>query len=185
MLEKVVLKQSNRQTLEEHLKIKFNDENFKLADKKYKRLQNRLTRFVTCDNRCKLKAFVKSCIGTNTEIVMEDLHLHEAKTNSRKINNMMKRLHIQRIKTDIIGYAKEYKVKVNLVNPSYTSQQCPICNTIDKKNRQTQEHFKCVNCGYEANADYNASNNIKNRYLNGQSYLGLRYFEVKEKIMNN
>jgi uncharacterized Zn finger protein len=31
--------------------------------------------------------------------------------------------------------------------------------------RVYQETFKCVECGYETNADFNAANNIKNRVL--------------------
>ena len=47
----------------------------------------------------------------------------------------------------------------------YTSQECSCCHHISKKNRQTQEHFHCENCGFELNADLNASINIKNRIL--------------------
>lgn len=49
---------------------------------------------------------------------------------------------------------------VRYVDPAYTSQQCSICGHIDKENRQTQEKFKCVKCGFELNADHNASINI-------------------------
>lgn len=34
------------------------------------------------------------------------------------------------------------------------------CGHIDKENRQTQEKFKCTKCGFELNADHNASINI-------------------------
>ena len=38
---------------------------------------------------------------------------------------------------------------------------------IDKENRINQEKFKCVKCGFELNADHNASINISrsNKYL--------------------
>lgn len=42
----------------------------------------------------------------------------------------------------------------------YTSQRCSCCGTIDKVNRQSQAKFNCVSCGYQANADLNAANNI-------------------------
>lgn len=59
----------------------------------------------------------------------------------------------------------EYKanrigIKVRYVNPAYTSQTCSKCGHIDKENRQTQEKFKCTKCGFELNADHNASINI-------------------------
>ena len=47
------------------------------------------------------------------------------------------------------------------VNPAYTSQTCYECGTINKRSRLTQSEFKCVACGYQANADINASLNIR------------------------
>ena len=58
---------------------------------------------------------------------------------------------------------KKYGITISLTNPEYTSQECSHCHHISKKNRQTQEHFHCENCGFELNADLNASINIKTR----------------------
>lgn len=49
------------------------------------------------------------------------------------------------------------------VNPMHTSQTCPVCHTIDKRNRPTQAEFKCVECGYADNADVVAAKNIAER----------------------
>ena len=57
-------------------------------------------------------------------------------------------------KADRIG------IKVRYINPAYTSQTCSKCGYTDKENRQTQEKFKCTKCGFELNADHNASINI-------------------------
>lgn len=59
----------------------------------------------------------------------------------------------------------EYKaeregIKVRYIDPAYTSQTCARCGHIDKENRQTQEKFICTECGFELNADHNASINI-------------------------
>ena len=35
------------------------------------------------------------------------------------------------------------------------------CGFVDRHNREIQEIFHCINCDYECNADYNASQNIK------------------------
>ena len=45
------------------------------------------------------------------------------------------------------------------VNPAYTSQRCSECGFVHKLNRKG-ENFCCRNCGYKADADYNASRNI-------------------------
>lgn len=58
--------------------------------------------------------------------------------------------------------ADRFGIKVRYVDPSYTSQKCSSinCGHIDKKNRPSQEKFKCIKCGYELNADHNAAINI-------------------------
>ncbi|MBU5335882.1 RNA-guided endonuclease InsQ/TnpB family protein [Intestinibacter bartlettii] len=61
--------------------------------------------------------------------------------------------------------AKRECIKVEFVDPAYTSQTCSKCGHVSKDNRQTQEHFKCVNCGYELNADHNAAINIARRSI--------------------
>ncbi|MGC8691756.1 MAG: zinc ribbon domain-containing protein [Thermoplasmata archaeon] len=59
----------------------------------------------------------------------------------------------------------EYKAEdtgkiVVYVNTKHTSQKCSKCGYIDKNNRYGSV-FKCKNCGYELNADLNASRNIE------------------------
>lgn len=56
--------------------------------------------------------------------------------------------------------AEERGIKVVLINPEYTSQRCSACGYIDRENRSNQSTFKCIQCGFETNADYNASKNI-------------------------
>ena len=76
-----------------------------------------------------------------------------------------------------LGYTKEQKRQINLikgvltlleekiklynlpieiiyVNPAYTSQTCPNCGFVAKKNRDYQaRQFRCQHCGYTANDD--------------------------------
>lgn len=65
----------------------------------------------------------------------------------------------------IIDKAKEHGIKVVKVKPNHTSQRCNKCGFIHKDVnkemwRPTQSSFKCLNCGYETNADLNAARNI-------------------------
>jgi putative transposase len=46
------------------------------------------------------------------------------------------------------------------VPPQYTSQRCSCCGSVTAANWKDQEHFACVSCGYEGNADVNAARNI-------------------------
>ena len=69
----------------------------------------------------------------------------------------------------------EYKAKdagkdVLYINPKHTSQKCSRCGYIDKNNRHGSV-FRCKNCGFELNADLNASRNIE--VLNKSEYFRL------------
>ena len=64
------------------------------------------------------------------------------------------------LQTKIEYKAKECGIKIQIINPQYTSQRCSRCGYINSDNRKTQANFLCLKCGFEANADYNASQNI-------------------------
>lgn len=64
------------------------------------------------------------------------------------------------LQTKIKNKANEYGIEVRQVDPQFTSQRCSKCGCIQKENRPTQAKFCCVKCGYKANADYNASQNL-------------------------
>ncbi|MEU4608257.1 transposase [Kribbella sp. NPDC023972] len=51
-------------------------------------------------------------------------------------------------------------VRVEKVNPAYTSQTCSVCGHRAPGNRENQAVFRCVACGHQANADVNAAINI-------------------------
>jgi len=176
-LDKVVKKQANRQRLEEHLKIKLQDEDYKLSDKRYLRSQTKLSTFVKTDNRFRIKQFLKG--RENDLIVMENLEIGYSKTHSKQVNYLLKRLKIQNIKTDLLKYCDDYGINTAKINPAFTSQQCPVCGSISKENRKTQETFCCVNCGHTNNADLNASENIKNRYGDDRIKLSTPFWMVK------
>ena len=64
----------------------------------------------------------------------------------------------------------EYKTELIKVDAKYSSQECNNCGYIAKENRPNQEMFRCIKCGHEGNADFEASLTIKKR---GQSLLKL------------
>ena len=51
-------------------------------------------------------------------------------------------------------------VQISSKNPWKTSQRCPVCGNIDRRNRRG-EKFKCTNCHHISNADYNAAQNLE------------------------
>lgn len=85
--------------------------------------------------------------------------------NDLNYNRRLRILHLGSLKDEFEHIARKYGIAVSLVQSYYTSQTCPKCGCIDKENRKDQEHFECVDCGYKANADLNASRNIRNRVV--------------------
>lgn len=58
-------------------------------------------------------------------------------------------------------------IKVNMVNPKYSSQRCSSCGFIHEDNRISQSKFICLDCGEQMNADHNASKNISMAHTPG------------------
>jgi putative transposase len=166
-------------SLDIHLKNTKNDDYIPISTKRLVRQYSKLNHMVNCDNRYKIKQFLKG--RENDLIVMEDLHIQETKLH-KETNMLLRLLHIQQIKNDIQKYCKEYGINLELINPAYTSQQCPICGHVGKENRKTQEKFYCVNCHHEDNADHNASVNIANRIYIPEIKLNTPNWRIKELI---
>jgi len=62
----------------------------------------------------------------------------------------------------------EYKarlkgVRVVVVDPAHTSQTCPRCGHIDRRNRRSGRLFRCRACGFQHNADVVAALNLARR----------------------
>ena len=85
--------------------------------------------------------------------------------NDLNYNRRIKLLKLSSLKDEFEHIARKYGIAVSLVQSYYTSQTCPVCGCIDKKNRKNQEEFECIECGYKENADFNASVNIKQRLV--------------------
>lgn len=60
--------------------------------------------------------------------------------------------------------AQQYRVRVVLVPPAWTSQECPQCGMTNKLNRQGED-FKCINCGHHDRADVVGARNVLRRAL--------------------
>jgi IS605 OrfB family transposase len=108
-----------------------------------------------------VKEFINDIKNEKVLIVMEDLNILEfdrGKKRNRYDSNWAKGKLLQKLQETLDWDGKKYKE----VEPAYTSQECPICHNVDKKNRNGK-HFKCTYCGYESDADYVAALNIKAR----------------------
>ncbi|MGI0034307.1 MAG: RNA-guided endonuclease InsQ/TnpB family protein [Nitrososphaera sp.] len=115
-------------------------------------------------NHCISKQIVLAAKRSNLAVGLEDLkHIRE---RVKATKEQRKRLHnwsFGQLRSFVEYKAKKYGVPVVIVNPAYTSQECPKCGHVDKRNRPKQELFRCVACGHSANADAAAACNIAGR----------------------
>jgi len=104
-------------------------------------------------------------------IVLEDLELMVksfAKSDEFegfKYSRLIRMLNLTSLKHTIKGIAYRHGITVTFVQAHYTSKGCSRCGCVSDENRKSQEVFKCISCGLEINADYNAALNIKNRVV--------------------
>lgn len=68
----------------------------------------------------------------------------------------------------LLHYKCEYNgIKIDYVDPRYTSQKCNRCKQIDK-NARNKSKYVCRHCGYTDHADINAAKNIRDNYVFSQ-----------------
>lgn len=97
----------------------------------------------------------------NPVIVFERLDGIRYRTRgSKRFNRMMSSWAFRQL-VDFVQYKAEREgIPVVFVDPRGTSKTCHKCGHSTRSNRPEQGLFRCVACGYEANADYNAALNI-------------------------
>ena len=115
--------------------------------------------------------YVRWCVnqldwGNLSDLVIENLKYIQIGTKQRA--NKATRKLLSKWNLGLWHRAIEQKCEANCVclhqvEPKYTSQTCSRCGNVDKKNRDGML-CRCTSCGYEANADLNASINILNRF---------------------
>ena len=99
---------------------------------------------------------------------------------SRNTNRLLSFWLYARVNERLTQLCEEQGIRIERKNPWKTSQRCFVCGNIDRKNRKG-EKFLCLECGYETNADYNASKNLKTLGLAGvYSLRSLPTLEIEE-----
>jgi transposase len=128
--------------------------------------------------RAEVKAYVnKTCKEIDWDsifkVVLEDNR--RIKFKSAKKHRMSKGMRSV-LSNWIVGYmdsriemlCQENGVSLARVPSYYNSQTCPVCGSAEKKNRATQDAFKCLHCGYADNADTVGATNALARFVLGQ-----------------
>lgn len=134
------------------------------SKKLLKRLSGKEKRWMTDVNHNIGRKIVNSASCGDT-LVLEDLkYIRERIKLAKKQRMIFHSWAFGQLQNFIEYKAMEKGLIVAYINPRYTSQKCSKCNSIHSSNRNAHK-FICRECGYTANADYNASCNIRQVYL--------------------
>jgi IS605 OrfB family transposase len=152
------------------LKYSLKEKGTSSAKRRLKRLIKREKQWLRTTLHQSSRALVES-LNEGNYLVLERLYGTKVRTGS-KSNQRCNRPSFQSLAMGRLQQMISYKcedlgIPVILAKPDFTSQRCPRCGTIDKFNRRSQALFRCVHCGYQHNADFVASINLRELALGG------------------
>lgn len=134
------------------------------AKRHLKKLSGQERRLAAHTNHVIAKRLVEKAQGTGRGIALEDLEgIRDRVTVSRALRREVGNWAFHDLRQKVTYKAQLRGVLVRLVNPRYTSQQCPVCGLVDRANRPSQAVFRCTGCGVEGHADVVAATNIAAR----------------------
>ena len=129
--------------------------NSHLENYKHQIVSDIINHFTTDNEHGSYSAYasIESNAQLTVTLVFEDLtytNLGRTKEDKRQINLIKGVLTLLEEKIKLYNLP----IKIQYVNPSYTSQTCPNCCFVDKKNRDSKEgKFRCLHCGFTASED--------------------------------
>ena len=138
------------------LKKKLQHKGTKSARRKLKKLSGKQKRFVTNQNHIMAKKIVEMDFEC---YALEKLSIKRKKKVGKTFNKKLNGWSYFEFQKFLEYKSENVGKQVIYVNPAYTSQCCNNCGKIHKANRNGST-YKCKKCGFELNADLNASRNI-------------------------
>lgn len=93
-------------------------------------------------------------------LVMENLKNVKRGTFSRNNNRLLSFWHYAKVGNRLAQWCEELGVSIHFKSPWKTSQHCPCCGNIDRRNRNG-EKFVCLKCGFSDHADHVGSTNLE------------------------
>lgn len=134
------------------------------AKRKLRRLSGRQARYQRDVNHRISKAIVSSAQRSGRAVALEDLKgiRHRVKAPRRQ-RARLANWQFHQLRAFIEYKARLAGVPVLLIDPAHTSQTCPVCGRIDRKNRPDRDTFRCVGCGHAGPADAIAATNIRSK----------------------
>ncbi len=134
------------------------------AKQHLKKLSGQERRLSSHTNHVISKRLVEKAQGTGRGIALEDLEgIRDRATVSKALRREVGNWAFFDLRQKVTYKALRAGVSVRLVDPRYTSQQCPACGLVDRANRPSQAVFRCTGCGESGHADHVAARNVAAR----------------------
>lgn len=136
----------------------------KSAKRKLKARARREARHANDVNHKIAKQIVADAARTGRGIALEDLQGIRARVRfPRHQRAALSTWPFHRLGTHLAYKAKRDGVPIIEVDAAYTSQMCPRCVHISRKNRPSRNNFCCLVCGLAGPADHIAALNVRHR----------------------
>ena len=146
------------------------------AKRTLKKMSRKASRFCKHVNHVISKQLVQSALSSRKALCLEDLTGIRDRANgfsrefkSKEMRWQMGHWAFDQLKQFVVYKAKRAGVLVIFVDPRNTSRACSCCGYCDKANRKSQSQFLCLQCGFQANTDLNASANIARKGLGARA----------------
>ncbi|MYF16964.1 MAG: IS200/IS605 family element transposase accessory protein TnpB [Gemmatimonadetes bacterium] len=135
--------------------------------RKLSAISGRESRFRRNTNHIISKRIVEKAKDTGKAIALENLDgIRKSQKRFRKPQRAkLSGWSFFQLRTFIEYKAKRAGIRIEPVDPKYTSQTCAECGHCEKDNRHTQASFLCKVCGHKDHADRNAARNIRVKAL--------------------
>jgi putative transposase len=155
----------------QHLQSALQRKGTKSAKRHLRKVSRRWKRFQQAENH-RIANTILSALSPGDTLVVEDLKDIRDRCKHRKATRgLFHRWSFAQLQ-DFLSYKAERKgVHLLAVEPYNTSRTCPKCGHCEPDNRLSQSEFKCRGCVYNANADYVAAQNLRQKGIASLSRL--------------
>lgn len=116
--------------------------------------------YIQCEANRLIKQINLESVKT---IILENLKNVKKGTRGmfpRRINRLLSFWHYARVSERLRQICEEEGVRIEFKDPYKTSQRCPACGKIERRNRNGSR-FKCIYCGFKEDADIVGAMNLE------------------------
>ena len=144
----------------------------KSAKRHLKRIRQKEARYQRWVNHNISRHIVNKALVGQKAIALEDLQGIRERVSVQK-SQRYERLSwaFHQLRSFIAYKAEAAGVPLHIIDPRNTSRMCLACGHCAKENRRSQSEFLCVECGFQANADYVGASNIRCKGLEARATL--------------